>query len=975
MNHGFPKRTFLRLAPWAVLFIGASLTAVAFVVDRRFQEEAQTFLHEREMEIKQARISERFEEYEDALHGTRGLFAASESVSRKEFRSFVQSLNMPQRYPGIRGLGFVQPTYAQRLPADSGGPAEEIKVWPENGDSEKHAIVYIEPESPNIRARGFDLASEEIRREALFKARDSGLTQITARISLVQDDSGEPAFLIFVPIYRKAGELDSVEARRREYLGATYGIFNVASFVEGALGGGPKPFNLQISDGPEAGKGTLLYSTNDGETLDSSAFTRETSLPVFGRNWRFQWQLPASAISSSIEDELVLGLGLVSSFLLFWIMQGLLNTRDAALRIAEDMTRETKASEERFKVFMNNSPILAAIKDEEGRVVYVNERILERFGSTHDSWIGKTAFEILPLETARAVWESERKVFEEGRPNRETLVAKDVDGNDRYLLTLRFPFYGIGGKRFIGVIGIDVSDQKRSELLLQEALRAAETANVAKSEFLANMSHEIRTPMNGIMGVCELLLQTDLNAEQKELLDIMRSSAESLLSVINDILDFSKVEAGKMQLDPIEFNLVETVNATVRPLAIAAEKKNIRFQVAIDDAARSFVLGDPLRLTQVLNNLLGNAIKFTQRGEINLRVERVAEAESRLRFVVSDTGIGIAREKIDRIFEAFTQADGSMSRTYGGSGLGLTISSHLVTLMGGSIKVTSELGVGSCFRFDIEMPTRQGSERIPPIDAAKREGDFKGLCILLCEDNIVNRTVVLRTLESRNCRIIVANDGLEAIEAFRAGGIDLILMDIQMPLMTGVEATTAIREFEKQSGRRPVPIVALTAHAMQGDREKYLEGGMDAYLSKPIRVDELLALIERFISEETMPHLKSKKSPLINEKKVLDDLESDWTLIREIGTIFLETVDDTLSGLRKAVEERDRKRIEHYAHKFKGAAAIFGAEEIVEVAQAIEDLGESGDLTSTPELLERLVARSDDLRLELQHFLKFKSAA
>ncbi|WP_162180031.1 hybrid sensor histidine kinase/response regulator [Bryobacter aggregatus] len=389
------------------------------------------------------------------------------------------------------------------------------------------------------------------------------------------------------------------------------------------------------------------------------------------------------------------------------------------------------------------------------------------------------------------------------------------------------------------VLGIAIFFLQR----MSQARKNAELSARARSQFLANMSHEIRTPMNGILGMMELTLDSELSREQRENLSMARHSARALLEILDDILDFSRIESGKLSLESIPFDLREVAKRSVQILSLAAHEKGLHLEVLADEKLPAWLAGDPGRLQQVLVNLLGNAVKFTAMGKVLLRLEAEPQENGywKIAIAVIDSGVGIPVEQQNRIFDAFTQADSSTTRRFGGTGLGLAISTQLVKMMGGKLEVHSKLGEGSTFSFEIQLHEAQAAV---PTPTGSRLSPSRPLSLLVAEDNDVNRTLLHRILQRAGHEVETVTNGLQALEALQNRSFDVVLMDIHMPEMDGLEATRAVRAREKACGKH-TPIVALTALALKGDAERCLAAGMDAYLPKPLNRSDLFALLAK----------------------------------------------------------------------------------------------------------------------------------
>ena len=634
----------------------------------------------------------------------------------------------------------------------------------------------------------------------------------------------------------------------------------------------------------------------------------------------------------------------------------LIGTDNTARKLVEE---EQKQSDQRLRdqQFYTRSLIESNIDalmttDPAGIITDVNKQMEALTGCTRDELIG-APFKDCFTDPDRAEAGIKRVLNEKSVTDYE-LTARTRDGKQTVVSYNATTFYD-RNRTLQGVFAAarDVTERKRVEHELQQAKATAESASRTKSDFLASMSHEIRTPMNAIMGIADLLAQTSLSAEQDKYVQIFRRSGDNLLNLINDILDLSKVEASQLELEQTSFSLGDHLEKVIEMVAPRAQEKNLTLTCEIAPSVSNDLVGDPTRLRQVLLNLLGNAIKFTQTGRVSLKVEPDQDypLTTTLRFTVTDTGIGITKDKLAAVFERFTQADSSTTRRFGGSGLGLTISKRLVELMGGRIWVDSEVDQGSIFGFAVPFEI-WGSANQPvnaPIGTGA-EAPLRPLRILMAEDSPDNCTIALAYLEDTPYQIDVAETGLIACDMFTTGHYDLVLMDRQMPVMDGLTATRTLRAWEKSNGRPPTPIIALTASALKGDKETCLAAGCTAYLTKPIKQDVLLQAIRDYTAVGPTAHQPEGSA------------RSAERLAQRIPA-YLENCRQNVIVLREAMDRADFEAVTILGHNLRGSGGGFGFQAITDLGASLEQAARDANLDEVRGLLGALSNYLDSLEV------------
>lgn len=633
-------------------------------------------------------------------------------------------------------------------------------------------------------------------------------------------------------------------------------------------------------------------------------------------------------------------------------------------RIESELKKiEAEREEHQFRLqsILDNTPLMIFIKDLNGCYLLANKSYKDAFNFTSEQIIGKTDFDLVSEENAKRYKEIDEYVIREQK-NVEVEEMIEQAGVSKNLLIVKFPLFDKNNTIY-GISGIasDITERYLYGLHLIEARQKAEMAEQLQEQFLANMSHEIRTPMNGIIGMTNILLNTPMSNEQKDFVNIIKKSSDSLMVLINDILDLSKIKAGKLRIENIDFRLRETVEQTISTFRVLINDKGLKLRTSVDLSIPDSLTGDPHRLNQILNNLISNAIKFTAAGEISFEIKPINQSknEIELLFSISDTGIGIPQEKLESIFESFSQAESGTSRKFGGSGLGLSITKKLIEMQNGSIEVKSIPEKGTEFNFTIKyaIPAHTVAKQYDNVkQETLNEGGLAGKRVLVVEDNEANQKVIYHMLDKIGIDVDLADNGKVAIKLLEDGfQYDLVIMDLQMPEMDGFETTQYIR----QNLKLTIPIIAMTASALRNEKIRCMELGMNEYLNKPFVPADLFRELRRFLlkKEEVITannhpevYTESKKLYSLNHLIELDDLDC----LCEVLHIFLESTPVLMNEINEAIGLKNWEEVYKKAHKLKSSIGVLQMGKLMSMVSKIEsDAKEKKNLEEIPVYFEK----------------------
>ena len=979
---------------WLALLVGAMLHMAA---SRAVEEEALRRFENR-ARATQERLEGAIKSYTDVTRALVSLFASGDGpVTRLQFHRYVDTLDLRTHYPAIDAVTYAQVVSAAEREAFEAQVRADRSVDPDGypgfaihpaGRRASHTVLtYIEPPSMLDGKLGLDISATPVPAAAMARARDAGGISASGQPVQVHGPRPHIALNLRAPVYRGGRTPATVAERRAAYVGGVGVSFSVPALVEGALGaqaGDAMALALFAAAPGKSGaplavglNDRLLYGDAAVRTRADDGASFATVLPVDfnGLLWKAHFSVPKSALYLPLDRRLPL-IALATGFAATLLVYSLFLTLYWSRRVAIEQRTL-------LDTVLDNLDAFVFMKDRDRRFRYVNAKTALALGQPAERVVGRVDREVMPAGLADAAWERERAVFDGTRRASQVEVILS-DGAPRQLWELKVPVRLDGDVGGVLCVATDVTE-------LHQLKAEADAANQAKSDFLSNMSHEIRTPMNSIIGMTHLALKSTPEPRLRDYLEKIHHSGQHLLGIINHILDFSKIEAGKLELELLDFQLEALMRSLETQLGEAARAKGLRlaFDIA-PDLARP-LRGDPLRLEQVLLNFVGNAIKFSERGIVMVRAGALHDIkhDTLVRFEVEDRGIGIGPREAAQLFTPFHQADPSTTRRYGGTGLGLVISKQLAEAMGGEVGVESAPGRGSTFWFTARLG-RGGdhgvrSVRRPPAGTAGTDQRLDGAAILLVEDNVFSQQVGRELLESAAALVVVAGNGSEALEQLRRRRFDCVLMDVQMPVMDGFEATRLIRADPDLAG---TVVIAMTANAGVEDRARCRAAGMDEFLTKPVAPEQLAATIARAIGRgaavrqrdlsaaaadaadaadtqaaPTAPAAGSRAAAL-DTAVLASTFGADPDKMRKFAFMFLDSAREGLAEVDSALATRDLARAGAVAHRLKSSARAVGALGFADLCAELERQHEGG----TPAQAKALGAglRSIFARLERQ---------